>query len=583
MGKNREKEPKGRMRRFISYFRPHRKLFILDLCCALVISLVDLSFPLVSRYALNTLLPNNLYTVFFVFMGALVLAYLVRAALSYVVTYWGHKLGVLMEADMRRDLFEHMQGLSFRFYDNHRTGHLISRITTDLFDITELAHHGPEDLFIAMVTIIGAFIVMLTINWKLALVLIVLVPIGITFTLLQRRRMMAASKRVKERTAGINAGIESSISGVRVAKAFTNEEYEVEKFNEDNERFKHSKGEFYSSMAVFASGVDFFTNIFSVAVVAVGGYLIMQGEFDYVGLITFTLYSAAFVQPIRKLSQFMEQFSSGMAGFHRFVELMDEKPEIVDAPDATVLEDVKGEIEFRDVSFAYNDKTCVLRHLNLSIRAGETLALVGRSGGGKTTLCHLIPRFYETTAGDIFIDGKNIKDVTLYSLRANIGMVSQDVFLFADTIRENIRYGRIDATDEEVMEAAKKAEIHDMIMEMEDGYDTQVGDRGIRLSGGQKQRISIARIFLKNPPILILDEATSALDTVTEVKIQKSFEELSRGRTSLVIAHRLSTVRNADEIIVIEEEGIVERGTHKELMQKNGAYARLYESQFKEE
>lgn len=571
------------MRRFISYFRPHRKLFILDLCCALVISLVDLSFPLVSRYALNTLLPNNLYTVFFVFMGALVLAYLVRAALSYVVTYWGHKLGVLMEADMRRDLFEHMQGLSFRFYDNHRTGHLISRITTDLFDITELAHHGPEDLFIAMVTIIGAFIVMLTINWKLALVLIVLVPIGITFTLLQRRRMMAASKRVKERTAGINAGIESSISGVRVAKAFTNEEYEVEKFNEDNERFKHSKGEFYSSMAVFASGVDFFTNIFSVAVVAVGGYLIMQGEFDYVGLITFTLYSAAFVQPIRKLSQFMEQFSSGMAGFHRFVELMDEKPEIVDAPDATVLEDVKGEIEFRDVSFAYNDKTCVLRHLNLSIRAGETLALVGRSGGGKTTLCHLIPRFYETTAGDIFIDGKNIKDVTLYSLRANIGMVSQDVFLFADTIRENIRYGRIDATDEEVMEAAKKAEIHDMIMEMEDGYDTQVGDRGIRLSGGQKQRISIARIFLKNPPILILDEATSALDTVTEVKIQKSFEELSRGRTSLVIAHRLSTVRNADEIIVIEEEGIVERGTHKELMQKNGAYARLYESQFKEE
>lgn len=583
MEKNREKEPKGRMRRFISYFRPHRKLFILDLCCALVISLVDLSFPLVSRYALNTLLPNNLYTVFFVFMGALVLAYLVRAALSYVVTYWGHKLGVLMEADMRRDLFEHMQGLSFRFYDNHRTGHLISRITTDLFDITELAHHGPEDLFIAMVTIIGAFIVMLTINWKLALVLIVLVPIGITFTLLQRRRMMAASKRVKERTAGINAGIESSISGVRLAKAFTNEEYEVEKFNEDNERFKHSKGEFYSSMAVFASGVDFFTNIFSVAVVAVGGYLIMQGEFDYVGLITFTLYSAAFVQPIRKLSQFMEQFSSGMAGFHRFVELMDEKPEIVDAPDATVLEDVKGEIEFRDVSFAYNDKTCVLRHLNLSIRAGETLALVGRSGGGKTTLCHLIPRFYETTAGDIFIDGKNIKDVTLYSLRANIGMVSQDVFLFADTIRENIRYGRIDATDEEVMEAAKKAEIHDMIMEMEDGYDTQVGDRGIRLSGGQKQRISIARIFLKNPPILILDEATSALDTVTEVKIQKSFEELSRGRTSLVIAHRLSTVRNADEIIVIEEEGIVERGTHKELMQKNGAYARLYESQFKEE
>ncbi|MGI6169673.1 MAG: ABC transporter ATP-binding protein, partial [Christensenellales bacterium] len=469
MDRDQQKKP-GRMKSFISYFRPHRKLLVLDLSCALVIALVDLAFPLISRYALNNLLPNNLYTVFFVVVAALVLAYVVRAALSYVVTYWGHKLGVLMEADMRRDLFEHIQRLSFRFYDNNRTGHLLSRITTDLFDITELAHHGPEDLFIATVTIIGAFIVMLGINWKLALVLLILVPVGILFTLLQRRRMMTASRRVKERTAGINAGIESSISGARVAKAFTNEEFEVEKFNEDNERFKHSKGEFYSSMAVFVSGVDFFTNLFSVAVIAVGGYLIMRNEFDYVGLITFMLYSAAFVQPIRKLSQFMEQFSSGMAGFHRFSELMDEQPEIIDAPGAVELDDVRGQIEFRDVSFAYNDKTCVLRDLNLSIAAGETLALVGRSGGGKTTLCHLIPRFYETTAGDIFIDGKNIKDVTLFSLRANIGMVSQDVFLFADTIRENIRYGRIDATDEEVMEAAKKAEIHDMILEMEQGY-----------------------------------------------------------------------------------------------------------------
>ncbi|MEI6100201.1 MAG: ABC transporter ATP-binding protein [Eubacteriales bacterium] len=580
MEKSRQKKA-GDLRLFASYYRPHWKLFVLDLSCALMIALIDLSFPLVSRYALTTLLPQNLYQTFFIIIAALITAYVLRAIFNYIVTYWGHTLGVRMEADMRRDLFTHLQQLSFRFFDKNRTGQLMSRVTNDLFDITELAHHGPENIFIACITIIGAFIIMLTINWQLALLIIILVPIGLLFTFLQRKRMMSASRKVKERTAGINASLESSISGARVAKAFTNEAYEIEKFSDDNERFKRSKGDFYSAMGVFQGGIDFFTNLFSVAVIAFGGYLIMQHHFDTIGLITFTLYITAFIQPVRMLSQFMEQFASGLAGFKRFRELMDEKPDITDAPNAKDLKNVRGDIEFADVSFSYNDKTNVLEHINLKINAGKTLALVGPSGGGKTTLCHLIPRFYEATGGQITIDQQDIKNVTLNSLRYNIGIVSQDVFLFAGTIRENIRYGRINATDEEIAKAACQAEIHEMIMEMENGYDTQVGDRGIRLSGGQKQRISIARIFLKNPPILILDEATSALDSVTEAKIQQAFEELSLGRTTLVIAHRLSTVRNADEIIVVDEDGISERGSHQQLLEKDGVYAKLYQSQFK--
>ena len=573
---------KGALGAFLSYYRPHMGLFILDMVCALCIAGIDLSFPLVTRYAMNNLLPGDQYTVFFVIIGALVGAYALRAVLDYIVAYWGHTLGVRMEADMRRDLFTHLQTLSFRFFDKHRTGQLMSRVTTDLFDITELAHHGPEDLFISLITIIGAFIVMLSISWPLALVLIVLVPVGVTFMLLQRKRMMSASKKVKERTAGINAELESSISGARVAKAFTNEVYEIDKFMESNEHFKQSKGEFYSAMGVFVSGMGFFTNIFNIAVIAVGGYLIMRGSFNYVGLITFTLYVSVFLQPIRRLAAFMEVFTSGAAGFTRFRELLAERPDITDAPDAQELKNVRGEIEFDNVSFAYNDRTCVLKDLNLHIGAGKTLALVGPSGGGKTTLCHLIPRFYEATSGAIRIDGHDIKGVTLLSLRQSIGIVSQDVFLFAGTVKENIRYGRVGATDAEIVEAAKRAEIHDMIMDMENGYDTLVGERGVRLSGGQKQRVAIARIFLKNPPILILDEATSALDTITEAKIQRSFEELSKGRTTLVIAHRLSTVKNADEIIVIGEEGVLERGTHEQLLQRGGEYAVLYQSQFRE-
>ena len=573
-------KPRGTLAAFASYFRPHIGLFILDMACALMIAAVDLAFPLVSRYALRTLLPQNAYTTFFVIMAALLAVYILRTVFTYIVTYYGHKLGLLIEADMRRDVFAHMQKLSFRFYDKNRTGKLMSRVTTDLFDITELAHHGPEDIFISLLTLIGAFVIMLTINWKLALVLLILVPIGIIFTVLQRRRMMNASRKLKERTASINAGIESSISGVRVAKAFANEDYEIDKFAEDNARFKDSKSHFYRTMAMFVSGVDFFTSLFSVAVIAIGGWLIMSGDFDYIGLITFSLYVGTFLQPIRRLSSFTETFAIGMAGFGRFRELLAEQPDIADKPDARELRDVRGDIAFDDVTFAYNNTRDVLKNISLNIPAGKTMAVVGPSGGGKTTLCHLIPRFYEITDGRITIDGHDIRNVTLTSLRRNIGIVSQDVFLFADTIRENIRYGRTDATEEEIVAAAKQAEIHDMILDMENGYDTLVGERGIRLSGGQKQRVAIARIFLKNPPILILDEATSALDTITEAKIQSAFEALSRGRTTLVIAHRLSTVRHADEIIVIDGDGIRERGTHEQLIARGGEYARLHATQY---
>lgn len=568
------------LRQFFSYYRPHKKLFALDMICALLIAVIDLSFPIVSRYAMSELLPVKLFGHFFILMGTLVVAYLLRAVFEYIVTYWGHTLGVRMEADMRHDLFTHLQRLSFRFYDKHRTGQLMSRVTNDLFEITELAHHGPEDLFISLVTIIGAFVVMLSISWQLALVLIILVPIGVLFVMMLRRRMMKASKNLKERTAGINVGIESSISGARVAKAFTNEDYEIEKFSKNNARFIRSKSGFYKTMGVFLSGMGLFTNLFSVAVIAVGGYLIMNNKFDYVGLVTFTLYVGVFLQPIRRLTSFMEAFSSGAAGFSRFRELLAEQPEISEAENACELTNVKGLIEFENVSFSYDDHTRVLNNLSLTIEAGKTLALVGPSGGGKTTLCHLIPRFYEADSGRIAIDGNDIRDVSLLSLRRNIGIVSQDVFLFAGSVRENIRYGRIDASEEEIIEAAKKAEIHEAIMEMEDGYDTEVGERGVRLSGGQKQRISIARIFLKNPPVLILDEATSALDSITEQRIQKSFEQLAQGRTTLVIAHRLSTVKNADEIIVVDEDGVTERGTHGQLIKAKGSYAKLYCSQF---
>ncbi len=571
---------KSKLRIFAGFYRPHLKLFLLDMVCALFISTVDIAFPLLTRYTLNTLLPQNLYGIFFGLMGGLGAAYLLRALLLYVVTYWGHTLGVLMEADMRRDLFTHLQRLSFNFYDSNRTGHIMSRVTTDLFEITELAHHGPEDIVISTLTLIGAFVVMFGINWQLALLLLCLVPLALLFTISQRKRMSSSSRKVKEHTAGINADIESSISGARVAKAFANEAYEVDKFMAGNERFKRSKSHFYANLAVFLSGMDFFTSIFSVLVVALGGYLIMQQKMNIVDVLTFSLYVTTFLQPIRKLTQFVEQYTTGMAGFGRFVEIMRMQPDVTDAPDAKSLQHARGDIEFKDVTFSYNEKANVLTHVNLQIPAGKTLAIVGPSGGGKTTLCHLIPRFYDISEGQILLDGTDIRKYTLNSLRQNIGIVSQDVFLFAGSIRENIRYGNIHATEAEIVEAAKRAEIYEMIQEMPEGLDTEVGERGVRLSGGQKQRISIARIFLKNPPVLILDEATSALDTLTERRIQASFDELSKGRTTLVIAHRLSTVVNADEIIYIDENGIQERGRHEELLSRGQQYARLYSMQF---
>lgn len=567
---------------FAGFYKRHIKYFILDMVCALFMAGIDLVFPMASRYALNNLLPSNEYSFFFILIGSLVAMYLIRSVFSYIVTYWGHLLGVRIEADMRETLFSHLQRLSFKFYDNHRTGQLMSRVTNDLFDITELAHHGPEDLFISAITLIGAVCILFPINWQLALVLLLLLPVTLGYTVLQRRRMGRAAKGVKEKMAGINADIESSISGARVSKAFTNEDFELHKFERGNERFKDAKKEYYGAMAVFHSGMEFFTNSFNVVVIAVGGYSIMRGGMDAVDLLTFTLYVSAFLQPIRKLTQFVEQYTSGMAGFNRFIEIMRIVPEIEDAPDAVDIGEVKGDITFGDVSFAYNDRQSVLNNINLEIKAGKTVAIVGPSGGGKTTLCHLIPRFYETTEGVIAIDGKDIKAVTLESLRKNIGIVSQDVFLFSGSVRENIRYGRIDATDEEIYAAARAAEIYDDVMDMPGDFDAEVGERGIMLSGGQKQRISIARIFLKNPPILILDEATSALDTVTEQRIQASFEKLSQNRTALVIAHRLSTIQNADEIIFLDEDGLRERGSHRELLARGGEYARLHKTQFGE-
>ena len=567
------------VRRFVRYYKPHLPLFLLDMFCALVIAAVDVVYPLLSKIALDEYLPKGMYGAFFIIVFGSLLAYIIRSIFTYVVTYIGHQTGVRIEADMRRDIFTHIQKLSFSFYDKTRTGFLLSRCTNDLFDVTELAHHGPEDLFISIVTFLGAFAVMITIEWRLALILMAFVPIMVFFVILLRKRMSTASHRVKEGIAIINAGIESSISGARVAKAFANENYEIEKFNRGNARFVNSKKEYYKAMGIFMGGMELFTSILKVVVLGLGGILIMNSSMDMVALLTFSLYVTSFVSPIRKLAMFAETYTMGMSGFARFVEVMDTDPDIEDVKNAKPLKNVNGDIEFKDVSFSYDGEINVLKNVGIKIKAGKKLALVGPSGGGKTTICHLIPRFYEQTGGNITIDGKDIRCVTLNSLRANIGIVQQDVFLFADTIRENIRYGRIDATDEEIIGAAIAAEIHDDIMAMPYGYDTMVGERGVTLSGGQKQRVSIARIFIKNPPILILDEATSALDSATEARITNAFDRLSEGRTTIVIAHRLSTIWNADEIAVIEGEGIVERGTHEELMKLNGEYAGLQNAQ----
>ena len=575
-GKNSRNYDQPILKVFFSYFRPHMGLFVLDLSCALLASCIDLSFPLVARHAMYNMLPEKAYQVFFTVMAVFVVAFVLKAALQFVITYWGHMFGVRVEADLREDLFLHMQDLDFEFFDRNRTGQLLSRMTGDLFEITEFAHHGPEDLFIAAVTIIGAVIIMFTIQWELALLILVILPIFICIIMLSRRRMVRTSKQVKVTLAEINGEIESGLSGVRTSKAFANEETDYRKFAEANDRFRNAKCDNYKAFGMFNSSLEYFMSIMPVAIMAFGGWLIMRDNMNYADLITFYLYIGTFINPIRKLGNFMETFMNGWAGLTRFVAIMNQKPEIVDAPDAVELDEVRGKIDMEDVWFTYDDEKDVIRGIDLHIKPGETVAIVGPSGGGKSTLCQLIPRFYDAESGSVKIDDRDVRSIKIGSLRKSIGIVQQDVFLFADTIGENIRYGRPDATDEEIRQAAIKAEIYQDIVDMPQGFDTYVGERGVKLSGGQKQRVSIARIFLKNPPVLILDEATSALDTVTEANIQGAFDKLAEGRTTLIIAHRLSTIRNADRIVLIDGGKICEEGTHQDLMAAGGKYAGLY-------
>ena len=574
-----EYRKKSPLQIFLHYFGNHKGLFALDIGCATLIALIDLAFPLVTRKSLYDLLPNGKYGVFFGLMIAAAIVYVLRAGLNYIVCYFGHTFGIRVEADIREDLFRHMQELSYDFYDTNRTGQLMSRLTADLFELTELAHHGPEDLLTSFITIVGALIVMATIRWELALAVGILIPIFLVVIMTMRSNMSKVSVVVKQKTGHINTEIESSLSGIRTAKAFGNEEVEMARFNAANEMFKTSKRSFHKAMGAFNSAMELFLTSMNVAVIAMGGYMIMKGRMDYRDLITFSLYIATFVTPMRKLSTFSELFANGFAGLNRFVEIMRTEPTIRDSKEAKPLETVKGQITVDHVSFAYDGDLAVLHDVSLQVAPGETIAIVGPSGGGKSTLCQLIPRFYDVTGGSISIDGLDVRSITQKSLHKAIGIVQQDVFLFADTILENIRYGRPGATDQEVMEAARRAEIYDDIQAMPNGFQTYVGERGTLLSGGQKQRVAIARIFLMNPSILILDEATSALDSVTESKIQRAFDNLSKGRTTLIIAHRLSTIRSASRIVSISDGRITEIGTHQELLKKGGVYADLYRTQ----
>lgn len=570
---------KNPLKIFFSYYKPHLPLFIADMVCAFFIASIDVAFPMFSRYALYSLIPNKEMRTFLILLGVLLFGFAIRWLCNWFVNYWGHVFGNRIEQDMRRDVFNHLENLPFSFYDTHRTGKIMSRATTDLFEITELAHHGPEDFSIAVLTILGSFFFLLKIRWELALVVIVALPTMIFIVIASRRSLSRTSVTVKETTSEINASLESSISGIRVTKGFSNENFERERFARHNKNYSLAKQVRFRFMAFFHSNIELCNNLLSLIVLAVGGVFIMQGKMTLPDLIAANLFIATFTAPVRKLTNFVEQFATGMAGFHRFLEIMREEEEPKDAPCAVEILSARGNISFSNVDFSYTKDFPVLKGVNMEIHSGEKFALVGASGGGKSTICNLIPRFYEITGGKITLDGIDIRKIKKSSLREQIGIVQQDVFLFAGTIRENIAYGKPGATDKEIELASRRAEIHDDIMRMPSGYDSVVGERGIKLSGGQKQRVSIARCFLKNPPILILDEATSALDTATETKIQRSFDELSKGRTTLVIAHRLSTIKNADKIAVVNDHGISELGTHDELMAKGGEYYRLRSAQ----
>ena len=550
---------------------------------AFLISIFDLIFPIFTKEMINEIIPNgkmDLLVTWTIIMGVL---FILRYISTYIVAYWGHLLGVKIEHDMRRDLFSHLQTLPFSYYDSTKTGHIMSRMVNDLRDITELAHHGPEDLFISAVMLIGSFLVLMTIEWRLTLILFAFIPIMIYFAISKRKRMEQTFRKVREKIANVNSQLENSISGIRVSKSFTNEDYEIEKFNDGNMSFSNARKESYKVMAEFVSGVGIISNLLNLLVISLGGYFVYKKIINFGDLFAYTLYVNFFMQPIRRLTEFTQQLQDGMTGFERFVEVMEIESDIVDLDGAVEMENIQGEIIFENVSFSYNNvEDIVLSNLNLIIDPGKTVALVGPSGAGKSTLCHLIPRFYEIKDGSIKIDGIDIRNIKLKSLRQNIGLVQQEVFLFTGTIKDNILYGDPTALDEEIVDAAKKASIHDFIITLPDGYNTYIGEKGVRLSGGQKQRISIARLFLKNPAILILDEATSALDNETEIMIQKSLNDLSKGRTTLVIAHRLSTIKNADEILVLTGEGIMENGSHNELINQNGLYTKLYNSQFKD-
>lgn len=566
------------IKRFISYYRPYKKLFFLDMIVAFIAAICDLVFPMMTRNLVNESIPNKNLRMLIVFGGTLLAIYIVKGACTYFMQYYGHVMGVRMQADMRREMFLHLQKLPNKYFDNNKTGDLMSRMINDLMEISELAHHGPEDLFISMVMLIGSFGILCTINIPLTLIIFAFIPVIVIFTWKKKNKMLNAFMETRVQTSVVNSTLENSLSGIRITKAFVSHENEEAKFEKGNIKFKKAREAAYKVMAEYSSVVNFNIDILDYIALIAGGLFTFSGAINIGDFLAYLLYIKLFTQPIKKLVAFMEQYQNGMTGFKRFVEIIEEEKEKED-PKATDITNVQGEIKFKDVHFSYEDKN-ILAGITLTIEKGKMLAIVGPSGGGKTTFCNLIPRFYDVTDGDITIDGKSIYCSELNSLRKNIGVVQQEVFLFTGTIKENILFGDQKASDEMVIEAAKRANIHDFIMELPQGYNTNIGERGVKLSGGQKQRISIARVFLKNPPILILDEATSALDNTTEYMIQKSLEELCSGRTTIVVAHRLSTIKNADEIIVLTDKGIEEQGTHEELLNKEGSYKELYEAQF---